>query len=84
MNQGLSEAADLADTIKTIVREQGDMVLLRNYEEVHLTAWKCLLGLREPEKPPGCRSPWARGNFSTIQCNLPASGKELKELVESL
>jgi 2-polyprenyl-6-methoxyphenol hydroxylase-like FAD-dependent oxidoreductase len=84
MNLGLKEAADLADTIKSILRDHADMGLLQDFDKSHRGEWKRLLGLKAPAEPPEKLSPWARQRFATILGNLPASGEDLDHLMEKL
>ncbi len=84
MNQGLNEAADLADAIKSILRDQSSLGLLQSYDHAHQAEWQRLLGLTTPAEPPISLSPWARQHFSTILGNLPASGEDLNHLLEKL
>jgi 2-polyprenyl-6-methoxyphenol hydroxylase-like FAD-dependent oxidoreductase len=84
MNAGLREAADLADKLKSILRDKADMGLLRNYDEIHRAEWEKSLGLKTPAEPLSHVSPWAQRHFSTILGSLPASGQDLKLLLEKL
>jgi len=83
MNQGMKEGVDLADVISGIVRDKGAMELLAKYDENHLGEWRRLFGVEKPAEPE-CHSAWARENYLTIMGNLPASGSDLKHLLEKL
>jgi NADPH-dependent dioxygenase len=84
MNAGLREAAELADKLKSILRDESDPASLRNYESVYRAEWEVLLGLKPGLAPPSHLSPWARQHFATILSSLPASGDDLKFLLEKL
>jgi NADPH-dependent dioxygenase len=84
MNGGLREAADLADRIKSILREKTEPASLRFYDQARRTEWEQLLGLRTLAEAPSHVSPWVRRHFPTILGSLPASGQDLKFLLEKL
>lgn len=84
MNRGLSEAADLAGKIKSILHDHADPDVLQDYDRVHRAEWKRLLGLKLPADLPDGLSPWARQHFPTLLANLPASGDDLNFLLARL
>ncbi len=84
MNLGLGEAADLADKLKTILRDQGRMDNLQNYRLPHEAQWKRLLGLQIPAQPATSSSPWATQHLPTILASLPVSGHDLDLLLQKL
>jgi len=84
MNEGLGEAVDLADRLKTILRDHGGLDGLQNYHLAHEAKWKRLLGLQIPPQPANCVSPWARRQFPTLLGSLPVSGHELDLLLGRL
>ena len=84
MNEGLGEALDLADRLKTILRDHGRLDGLQDYSLAHEAQWQRLLGLQIPPPPANCVSPWARQQYPTLLGNLPASGHELDLLLDKL
>lgn len=84
MNQGLGEAADLIDRLKTILRDKGGMDDLQNYHLAHEAQWKRLLGLQLPAQPVNCSSAWATQHFPTLSASLPVSGHDLDLLLRKL
>jgi 2-polyprenyl-6-methoxyphenol hydroxylase-like FAD-dependent oxidoreductase len=84
MNLGLGEAADLADKLKTILRDLGRMDGLQDYRLAHEAQWKRLLGLQIPAQPVTCSSPWATQHLPTLLASLPVSGHDLDLLLQKL
>ena len=84
MNNGLNEAADLADKLKSILRDRVGMDLLGAYDRVHHAEWKRLLGLKPPGDTHPGSSPWAQKYYPVILGNLPASGDDLNQFMEKL
>ena len=84
MNIGLREAADLAGKLKSILRDKSDAATLGEYESVYRTEWEMLLGLKPATGAASHLSPWARQHFTAILSSLPASGEDLKILLEKM
>ncbi len=84
MNAGLWEVADLAAKLKQILREGGSPELLNDYDHDHRAEWQELLGMSGPPQPTEYANDWAREHRTQILASLPASGKELAQLLNRL
>jgi 2-polyprenyl-6-methoxyphenol hydroxylase-like FAD-dependent oxidoreductase len=84
MNIGFCEAAELAKGIRQIVRDQGSLDLLQEYGTRRRAEWQRLLGLNGGLKATDTTAPWVREHSARFLSCLPASGVELKRLVDQL
>ncbi len=84
MNEGLREAADLAEALRKILKEKQGAALLQRYAEEHRAEWRRLLKLDGGPKPLGSATNWVKGNCARILECLPASGAELSAMLSQL
>jgi 2-polyprenyl-6-methoxyphenol hydroxylase-like FAD-dependent oxidoreductase len=77
MNQGLLEAASLAEAIIKIQKDEGDEILLAAYAQTSLETWQRMLGLTGAVPTPGSANPWIKANWNRILPSLPATGEGL-------
>lgn len=66
MNLGLLEAADLANKLKSILRDNVGLEVLQAYNRIHGAHWRHLLGLRGASGRPHSLLSWAGRQFGTI------------------
>ncbi len=66
MNLGLLEGADLADRLKSVLRDKAETEVLQDYGRIHGGQWRRLLGLKDPTGPARSLSSWASRHFRTI------------------
>jgi 2-polyprenyl-6-methoxyphenol hydroxylase-like FAD-dependent oxidoreductase len=66
MNLGLLEGADLANKLKSILRDNIGGELLEAYNHIHQTQWRHLLGLGVLPGIPDSLLSWASRQFRTI------------------
>ncbi|HLH52431.1 MAG TPA: FAD-dependent monooxygenase [Verrucomicrobiae bacterium] len=66
MNIGLREGADLANKLKTILRDKVGLQVLQAYNRVHQAHWRQLLGLRILPRIPDSVLFWATRHLSTV------------------
>jgi 2-polyprenyl-6-methoxyphenol hydroxylase-like FAD-dependent oxidoreductase len=84
LNIGLDEANDLALRIGEALRRPGRAGFGADYNAQRTLQWQELLGVAE-RASLGARSPaWAWRNMSRILSCLPASGKDLDDLLDQL
>jgi 2-polyprenyl-6-methoxyphenol hydroxylase-like FAD-dependent oxidoreductase len=84
MNVGLQEAADLAATLKKILRENASWDLLQSYNRDHCSEWQRLLGKDGAPNPTAQADPWTKQRYAKIPVCLPASGNDLTLLLNRL
>ena len=84
MNVGLREAADLSDIFKKILRENGSVDLLQNYNHRHRAEWQRLLGINPVPKAAAEAEPWVKAHGAKLIRSLPASGDDLTFLLNQL
>ena len=84
MNVGLSEAADLAERLRKIIREKASPDILKSYDTDHRAEWNQLLGLDCGPASAGDAASWAVSQAPFLLRALPASGKELSALLKNL
>lgn len=81
MNVGLREAWDLTDAMAEIlVGGAGEEVLAR-YAREREAEWKRLQGLAGPPQAGPGADPWVRSRAARIAACVPASGKDMGELL---
>jgi len=66
MNLGLLEGADLANKLKSILRDNVGLQVLQAYNRIHQVQWRHLLGLRAVPGIPDSLLFWASRQFTTI------------------
>jgi len=66
MNLGLLEGADLANKLKSILRDNVRLEVLQAYNRLHGDQWRHLIGLRVIPGLPDSLLSWASQRFSTI------------------
>ena len=84
MNVGLQEAAELAATLRKILREDAPWDLLQNYDRTHRSEWQRLLGKNGVPNPMAQADPWTKQRRAKIPQCLPASGDDLTLLLNRL
>lgn len=84
LNIGIDEASELALRIGDVLRHASGQDFGRDYDERRTRQWQELLGVTE-RASLGPRSPtWAWRHLSRILSCLPASGKDLDDLLDQL
>jgi 2-polyprenyl-6-methoxyphenol hydroxylase-like FAD-dependent oxidoreductase len=66
MNLGLLEGADLANKLKSILRDNVGLEVLQAYNRIHQAQWRHLLGLRAVPGIPDSLLFWASRQFSKV------------------
>jgi len=84
INVGLSEAVELADKLKRILRDDASMDLLETYGRNRRREWECLFDLSHAVVPETGADPWVKENAARILASLPASSEELVSLARQL
>ena len=84
LNEGLWEAADLADKLAQILDGTGTTDLLETYDNEHRGIWRKLLGISAHPKPGPRAEPWIVKHANSLLPKIPASGAELKSLLGQL
>lgn len=84
MNVGLLEAEDLAGRLGRILRGEGGMELLAEYDQTHRATWLRLLGARGALTTTDTTPPWVKNHCGQILSSLPASGPDLPLLLRQL
>jgi 2-polyprenyl-6-methoxyphenol hydroxylase-like FAD-dependent oxidoreductase len=84
MNAGLREAEGLAGLLQKVLREEAPLDLLAGYNREWQAEWRQLLGLTGGLHARGGTSPWVQGRLDKILPCLPASGENLKRMVNHL
>lgn len=84
MNAGFAEAESLTKSIIAILRQQGGMELLRNYQSNWSATWKQLLAVPAGPKARADTDVWVAGNAARILPCLPGCGADLARLADRL
>lgn len=84
MNVGLLEAEDLAGRLARILRSEGGMELLAEYDQNHRATWLRLLGARGALTATDTTPPWVKNHCGQMLSSLPASGPDLPLLLRQL
>ena len=84
MNMGFYDAASLAARLKKILRDEGPLDLLDEYNRERQDEWNHLLGTSGGLKPKSETGAWTRGNCGRLLSCLPASGEDLSALAKQL
>lgn len=84
MNVGLLEAADLAGRLGRILRGEGGMELLAEYDRTYRETWRRLLGAQGALTATDATRPWVKNHRSQLLSSLPASGPDLPPLLQQL
>ena len=84
MNVGLSEAADLAASLKEILQHRAALSLLQVYDSQQLAEWRRLLGLAGGPQVSEKTHDWVQQHRGRIVSSIPASGNDLVLLLKSL
>ncbi len=84
LNLGLCEAAELAMTLKRILREGTPLCLLEEFNARCREEWQTLLGLNGGLKPRAQANPWIKEHCARILPCLPSSGQDVVRLANQL
>jgi len=84
MNVGLREAHQLADILVRVLREGSSVESLQEYNRQRIAEWRSLLGLDGTLVPQADTDPWIRERSQQLLSCLPASGPDLKALMQQL
>jgi 2-polyprenyl-6-methoxyphenol hydroxylase-like FAD-dependent oxidoreductase len=84
MNVGLREAHDLAERISSIHEGGGANELLAGYATERREEWSMLLGLTGGLQLTGAAPDWARTLAPRLLPCIPASGEDLRRLLEPI
>ncbi len=84
MNVGLCEAQALAGRLQRILRQDGPLDLLDDYERQCQAEWGRLLGLSGGLKARTTTGDWVRGRLPRLLSCLPGSGDDLAGLANQL
>jgi NADPH-dependent dioxygenase len=81
MNAGLSEAEDLARRIAEVLRSDGSLDLLGEYNDRQRMAWRALMNLDDDLRPTTAATEWVQGRAVRILSSIPATGENLSTLL---
>lgn len=81
MNAGLSEAHELTQRLTRILRQDGPLDLLDEYNDERRNAWRALMNLDDNLQPTSAASEWIRSRAARILSSMPATGENLTELL---
>lgn len=81
LNFGMREGWELAWRIYEILRDQGTTRLLEENAAARRIEWLRLAGAQDLPEPGEGATPWVAGNAARILATLPATGKDMKELL---
>lgn len=84
MNAGFFEARDLADALTNILRRQGALDELTDYNRRWTGAWRQLLGVEQPFRAGPKADPWIAAHAARLVGCLPGHGAELTALGRQL
>ena len=84
MNMGFAEAEALGAILHKILREAGEIELLRGYDTSSRSAWRTLLGSTGGLKPTSQAKSWVTRRSARILPCLPAHGPALPQLAAQL
>ena len=84
MNVGLREADDLIRKLTSILRENAPLELLSAYGGIHHQEWSQLLGIVGEVKANNTCNAWVKEHRDQIVPCLPASGKDLDDLLDQI
>ena len=84
LNRGILEADQLTSALIGILREKASTAVLENYNKTCGDAWRQLLGLGQPLKSGPSTDAWIRERSTRIPACIPASGDDLKQLLNQL
>ena len=84
MNVGFSEGQRLGNAIAEILTHDGDPEKLSRYGTDRLDEWRLLLGLEGSVVPTTDAPPWVRKHARRLISSIPASGGDLKRLLERI
>ena len=84
LNQGLREAADLADKLNSIWRSEADGRLLQDFDSTQQAQWGQLVDLSRQSPPANGFPSWLHSHWPTLSASLPATGEELNYLLNHL
>lgn len=84
MNIGLAEAMDLAGTLNRVLRHDGSLDLLQNYDRDHRAQWQKLLAPKgTPDRRNGAPV-WTLENCARLVECVPASGRDLEDMLSRI
>ncbi len=84
MNVGLREARDLGDRLADILKHDQPAEGMADYGTDRLREWRLLLGLEGSVTPTSDASVWIRNRAPRLISSIPASGKDLEQLLEQV
>jgi 2-polyprenyl-6-methoxyphenol hydroxylase-like FAD-dependent oxidoreductase len=84
MNEGMLEAADLADKLSSDAGDDARRFLLDAYNLDHITEWRQLLDVDNRLQGVDESAEWLLKHRSNIIGNLPASGQAYEDILEQL
>jgi hypothetical protein len=84
MNMGIVEADQLSSALISILRKKASTAVLEAYNQTCGEAWRQLLGIGKPMKSGPKTDPWIRERSARILPCIPASGDDLKQLLNQL
>ncbi|MDX1630674.1 MAG: FAD-dependent monooxygenase [Thermoanaerobaculia bacterium] len=84
MNVGLAEGVDLADRFSRILRDDASLDILEEYEDRRLREWEHLLHPEESLRIRDEADEWVRRRASRIPVCVPATGEDLKALLDQI
>lgn len=84
MNEGMLEAADLADKLSSEAGDDGRRFLLDAYNLDHITEWRQLMDVDHKLHGADESAEWLLRHRNNIVGNLPASGQAYEDILEQL
>ncbi len=84
MNVGFSEGRRLGNLIADVLEDGAEVGSLQTYGAERLDEWRLLLGLEGSVAPTADAPPWVRKHARRLISSVPASGGDLKRLLERI
>jgi 2-polyprenyl-6-methoxyphenol hydroxylase-like FAD-dependent oxidoreductase len=84
MNVGFREAHRLVQGLYGVLRSRVAPDSLRSYEEESLAEWRILMGIAGKSTLAGAADPWVETYADRIPSCIPASGEDLRVLLERI
>jgi 3-(3-hydroxy-phenyl)propionate hydroxylase len=84
MNSGMSEAAELGETLKRVLRDHAPLESLETFDKRRRHEWAVLLGLHDEIRATASTPSWVREQRLRILASLPSEKADLDALVRQV
>ncbi len=84
MNIGFREASDLTSRLTDVVKGKSPVESVQGYDDTWRKAWADLLRMSDQPVIAANASPWVRERAAQIPPCIPASGDDLKALLNQV